>query len=268
MDAFSIHLVILAFGLLAFGVLWPISVARSDASVVDVLWGPGFGLIVWAAWALTDGPSDPRSLALVALITAWSARLGAYMIGRKAREPHEDPRYTDLRRSWEPGFWWKSLFVVFLLQGFLQWLMTMPAQRALMAAPAPMDGLAFLAIAVALTGLGLETVADGQLKRFRAEHGRTRTCRDGLWAWSRHPNYFGEILFWWGVWGLCWPAAEAWTIIGPIVLTLLLRYVSGVPMLEEHMARTRRDYEAYRRETPMLLPRRPRNSAESATTNR
>ncbi|MEO1330565.1 MAG: DUF1295 domain-containing protein [Pseudomonadota bacterium] len=248
------HLLALATALGLFALLWPISVARRDASVVDAAWGPGFAIIAWLIWALAGQPADERSLILLGLISLWAARLAVYMIGRKLREPEEDPRYGKLRASWDPGFWWKSLFVVFLLQGTLQWLLVMPAQRALLNSTEAFGAVSALGVALAVAGLAFETIADAQLDRFRRQNPRPALCTSGLWAWSRHPNYLGEMAFWWGVWLIAVPSAELWTIVAPILLTLLLRYVSGVPMLERHLAETRPEFDAYRSRTPMLAP--------------
>ncbi len=252
------HASALAASVGLFALLWPISVWRRDASVVDAAWGPGFAVVAWICWIYAEGPDDARSVALLALITLWAVRLAVYMVARKLREPHEDPRYAKLRRAWEPGFWWKSLFVVFLLQALLQWILTAPAQRALLAPPQAFEIVSALGLVLAVAGLAIEATADAQLDRFRRRNPRPALCDTGLWAWSRHPNYFGEILFWWGVWLVAMPAADWWTIVAPLLLTALLRYVSGVPMLEDHLTETRPDFERYRQATPMLIPRRPR----------
>ncbi|MEO1291400.1 MAG: DUF1295 domain-containing protein [Pseudomonadota bacterium] len=250
----TLYLTALAASLGWFLLLWPISVVRRDASVVDLVWGPGFGAIALLIWALGPQTTDTRTLIVLALVVAWAVRLGVYMTGRKLREPHEDPRYTKLRESWDPGFWWKSLFIVFLLQGFLQWLLTLPVQGLLTAPAQEMSPSAYAAAGLALAGLAFEAVADRQLARFKQSNPPNALCRTGLWAVSRHPNYVGEIVFWWAIWLICVPVAGLWTIIAPIVLTLLLRYVSGVPLLEEHLAETKPEFDSYARTTPMLLP--------------
>ena len=258
----SPHWLALGVSLLLFLSLWPLSVVRRDTSVVDVAWGPGFAFIAFTLWiwnglAHEQWRDDWRSLLLLALTTVWAGRLGAHMLARKIREPEEDPRYSDLRIAWAPGFWWKSLFVVFALQALIQWSLTLGVQRALISPPIPFYWWNALAAIIAIAGLAIETAADAQLSRHRRLAPRDAVCDSGLWAWCRHPNYFGELVFWWGLWGVAAPAAEFWTILAPITLTLLLRYVSGVPMLEEHLSRAKRDYAGYRARTPMLWPRPP-----------
>lgn len=252
-----IHLTTLLVALALFVGLWPLSLRRRDASIVDAVWGPGFAVAVWLAWILSGAEHNERAYLLLALISAWSLRLSLLMSGRKRRAPGEDPRYTMLRNSWEPGFWWKSLFVVFMLQATLQWAISLAAQRAVTAPVEPLGALALLGAVVALVGLAIETVADAQLDRFKATGANAGLCVTGLWAWCRHPNYFGEILFWWGVWIIVAPVAELWTVLSPLLITALIRWVSGVPIVEEHLETTKRGYDAYRETTPTILPRRP-----------
>lgn len=251
----NLHASTAVLTLALFWTLWPISVARRDGSVVDLVWGPGFGAVTLLTWTLAGQPDDARSLILLGLVTLWSARLGAHMVARKIAEPHEDPRYAKLRAAWEPGFWWKSLFVIFTLQAVLQWTLTLGLQRAMLAPATPIGWIEGVGLAVAAVGLVFEAVADAQLARFRRTHPPRTLCRTGLWALSRHPNYFGELVFWWGVWLICAPVAGLWTILCPLLITALLRWVSGVPILEKRLQETRPEFDDYRRSTPMLAPR-------------
>lgn len=245
-----------------FAALWPISLLRRDASTVDIAWGPSYAIILWGVWIAAGQPEGERMLAILALTSAWTLRLGWLMIGRKLRDPHEDPRYTAMRDNWDPGYWWKSLFMVFLLQGAVQWVLSLPGQMVALSEPVALAPWEWVFVGVAIVGLAIETVADAQLEKFRRENPRDALCQTGLWAWSRHPNYFGELVFWWAIWALAAPAAGLWTVIGPLLLTFLIRYVSGVPILEKYLSSSKRGFDTYRQRTPTLTPRRP-NGAQS-----
>ncbi|MCI4662068.1 MAG: DUF1295 domain-containing protein [Neomegalonema sp.] len=255
------YLITLIAALCWFLLLWPLSLARRDVSLVDLVWAPGFAIIALMAWAMNGAPDDPRSLTLLGLIGAWSLRLGALMIGRKWHEwslpipDREDPRYQDLRAAWEPGFWWKSALLVFALQAVIQWALTLPLQSALAAPQARFGWLEIIGLSLAVCGLILESLSDWQLSRFKQQHGHRALMRSGLWSLSRHPNYLGEIVFVWGLWLLALPAAGWWTVCAPLLMSLLLRYVSGVPAVEDHLRRTRPGYAAYQDQVPMLVPR-------------
>lgn len=236
-----------------FLALWPVSVWRKDASLVDLVWGPGF--IVQAIVAAYFVPAlGDHGVVLLILIGVWSLRL-AWTLGRRRWiEGHEDARYTSLRASWNPGFWWKSLAVVFGLQAVLQWLIIVGPLTALHASDAPVALLSVLGIAVALCGLALETIADLQLDRFKAANGPRALFTGGLRARARHPNYVGEILFWVGIALVCLDAGAWAGLLSPVLITVFLLRVSGVPLLEERLSETRPDYQAYKSRVPALIP--------------
>ena len=258
----------LAGALALFAAMWPISVARKDASMVALLWAPSYLLILGGVWLFAGQPTDERMLVILALAAAWTLRLAVHMTGRKLRESHEDPRYTALRNNRDPGFWWKSFFIVFCLQAAVQWVLTLPAQMVVLSEPKPLEVWEWAFVAIAAAGFLIEAVADSQLEKFRRTNPRDALCQDGLWAWSRHPNYFGELIFWWAVWALAAPAAGLWTVIAPLLLTFLIRYVSGVPILEKHLANVKRGYDGYRTRTPAFFPRRPSSDDQRAIAAR
>ncbi|MFO7855530.1 MAG: DUF1295 domain-containing protein [Paracoccaceae bacterium] len=235
-------------------VLWPLSVLRRDASVVDFWWGPGAAVAVLGAWALAGAPTGPHALALAALVGAWGLRLGAALGARRLREPAEDPRYAELRRAWDPGFWWKSLFVVFALQALLQGLVALGALAGVLAEASAPTALAGLGVAAALGGLALEATADRQLDRFKAAAPAGALCREGLRRHLRFPHYSGEMLFWAGVAAVAFDAGVLWAPLPALLVALLVTKVSGAPMLEEHLARTRPDYAEWKAATPAFLP--------------
>ncbi|MEM6439313.1 MAG: DUF1295 domain-containing protein [Pseudomonadota bacterium] len=237
-------------------VLWPLSVRRADASVVDFWWGPGMAFMALAVWALTGAPTGAHSLAATGIVTAWGLRLGATLTARRLREAHEDPRYTELRKTWDPGFWWKSLFVVFALQAVLQGLVVVGALFAITGPETEPGVLGALGAAMAVSGLLLEATADRQLDRFKASAAPDALCRDGLRAYVRFPHYSGEIAMWAGVALIALEAGVWWAPASAALIAALLIKVSGAPMLDEHLQRSRPDYAEWRAATPAFVPER------------
>jgi steroid 5-alpha reductase family enzyme len=240
--------------------LWAASLRLADASIVDRFWGPGFVLVAAASATLSAG-WPPRVALIGILVALWGGRLGLH-ITRRNLGAGEDYRYAAMRRHWGPRFGIVSLATVFGLQAALMWLVSLPVAVA-MAAPSP---TAFTVTDVAgtllwLAGFGFEAIGDAQLRRFRAEaanHGKVMD--QGLWRYTRHPNYFGDALLWWGLWLVAAGVdGGAWTVVSPLVMTFLLRRISGVPLLEKHMRRSRPGYEEYCRRTSEFFPRPPAN---------
>lgn len=202
---------------------------------------------------------DARSILLLVIVVVWAARLGTYLV-RRIRKAGRDDRFEAIKRS----------FVRFLAAWTLQGLwvsLTLAAALAAITttARAPIDGVVFTGVAIWAAGFAIEAVADWQKSRFRADPAnRGRFIRDGLWAWSRHPNYFGEIVLWVGVAVVALPVLQGWqyvTLVSPLFVALLLTRVSGVPLLERKADATwggQADYEAYKARTPVLVPRPPR----------
>ena len=240
--------------LCAFGALWGLSLLRRDASIVDPFWGPGFLLITAVAFAV--GPRGPRAVLILVLVAAWALRLGLYLLGR-SRGHGEDFRYAAMRARHGARFWWVSGLTVFATQATLCWVISLPLQAAA-SSDKSLIWLDFLAVAIWAIGLLWEAVADAQLARFKAHRTDPTAVMDiGLWAWSRHPNYFGEWLLWWGFFGVAVPAGGAWTVIAPLLMSGLLMRVSGVPLLEKKLAE-RPAYRAYVERTPAFFPRPPK----------
>ena len=204
-------------------------------------------------------PSDTRSVLLAVLVAVWAARLGAFLFGR-IRRAGSDRRFDEIKTSFI-----RSL-VAWTLQGV--WVcFTMGAALAAMVAPraVPLGTFAWIGLALWITGFGIEVVADRQKSRFRARPGTEGLYIDsGLWAWSRHPNYFGEIVLWTGIALIAAPALQGWqllTLVSPVFVTFLLTKGSGIPLLEERAdAKWGGDprYEHYKASTPVLVPRPPR----------
>ena len=243
--------------------LWAFSVARRDVSIVDPFWSIGF-LLVTLQTVLTTGLTPGKAL-LLAMVGAWALRLFLHLLVRSRGKP-EDPRYAAFRRRYGPErYWWVSFFQVFLLQGALIVVISAPLQVAgAAAAPDPVSGLDVLALAVFSVGLLVEAVADAQLAAFRRARSLPgadphRVLDTGLWRFSRHPNYFGDALLWWGLWiaSLDAPWGLA-TVFAPALMTFLLVKVSGVALLDAQLAATKPGYAEYVRRTSAFVLRPPR----------
>ncbi|KAB2965692.1 MAG: DUF1295 domain-containing protein [Thermoanaerobaculia bacterium] len=239
--------------LLAFALAsWAIATARRNVGLVDVFWSLFFLLaaLVYAAAA----PATPaRATLVLALVAPWSLRLSAYLAARNWSAP-EDRRYRAIRARHEPGFAWKSLFLVFWLQALLAWLISAPLAAAL-ASPAPLGLLDALGALVVGFGAAFETVADTQLARFKADPAHAGRVMDrGLWATTRHPNYFGEFCVAWGFYLVALGAGAWWTLFAPALMSLLLLRVSGVTLLEKDIAERRPAYRDYAARTNAFFP--------------
>jgi steroid 5-alpha reductase family enzyme len=237
---------------------WAYSVVRRDVSVVDSLWSLmifGSLLIYWAA----AGASGGRSLLLLVLVGAWALRLSLYITVRNHGEP-EDRRYQEIRCNNEPRFWLKSLYIVFGLQALLAWFVSMPAVAA--ASAAPLGWLDAVGLLLWAAGMFFEVVGDWQLARFRRDRTSENAVLDtGLWRYTRHPNYFGEALLWWGIYLMALSAGAWWTLLSPLLMTFLLLRVSGVALLEKDMHERRPAYREYIEKTSAFIPAPPKQAA-------
>jgi len=245
---------ILAALLLVMVGLWLLSLLRRDASLVDIYWGLGFAQIALLGCWLADGWSG-RKVLLTLLTVAWGVRLGVYLLWRNWGQG-EDFRYRAMRRTHGSRFAWVSLYLVFGLQAALMWFVSLPVQLA-QRQPAPAHFTALDAAGVLLWAIGLacESIGDWQLARFKADPAHRDTVLDrGLWRYTRHPNYFGDACVWWGLYLIAAAAGVWWTILSPLLMTLLLLKVSGVPMLERTIVKRRPDYAAYIARTRAFVP--------------
>jgi steroid 5-alpha reductase family enzyme len=252
----------LAVALGAMLPLWLVGLARRDVSLVDAWWGPGFALLAWVD-ALVAGRGQPRPLAVAVLVTLWGLRLGAYLLWRSRGEP-EDPRYASMRRHHGARFAWRSLVTVFGLQGVLQVAVGLPIAVTAVRPGAPeLGALDALGAALCAIGLAFESVGDWQLARFRVDAANAGRVMDrGLWAWTRHPNYFGDCLVWWGIFGVALAGPLGWlSLPGPALMTFLLLRVSGVALLERSIGKRRPGYAEYATRVPAFFPRPPRRTS-------
>lgn len=241
------------------GGVWLLSLRLRDASIIDVLWGLGFVLIGWLCFALGDG-APGRRLLLAAMATLWGVRLAIH-IGRRNHGRPEDYRYARLRVRDGDRFWLTSLYRVYLVQAALMWVVALPLMvGSADGADSDLGVLDGLGVGVWAVGLAFEAVGDLQLARFRADSANGRRVMDrGLWRYTRHPNYFGDVLAWWGIGVVALGAGDAWwALAGPAVNTLILVRLTGKPLLEATIGERRPGYADYVVRTSGFIPRPPR----------
>ncbi|HMO55014.1 MAG TPA: DUF1295 domain-containing protein [Tepidiformaceae bacterium] len=260
-DEFATMLLATAGAVLAFMIVgWLISVVIKDASIVDILWGSGFVIVAWVAFAVGDG-YEARKWLITIMATLWGLRLSGYLAWRNIGKG-EDYRYQAMRRHWGARFTVVSLFTVFGLQGVLMYVVSMPLQVAqLSGTPGELTLLDYAGAAIFAVGLLFESIGDFQLARFKANpENKGKVMDRGLWRYTRHPNYFGDAVVWWGIFIVA--LAEPWNVLvifSPIVMTVLLTRVSGVAMLERTIGKRRPGYDEYIRRTSGFIPMPPKS---------
>lgn len=238
---------ILVFQSITF--LFALLLKRND--IADVCWGAGFVMIVISLFL--KYPISPPAAATYLLTMVWGARLSIHLFYRNKKK-QEDFRYRAWREAWGKHFIWRTYLQVFLLQGFFMWLISIPIQITAIDNSANWNGWMWAGIGVWLIGFYFQAIADAQLQQFMLHKREGQILESGLWKYSRHPNYFGEILMWWGIGIIAAPLEQGWLgWIGPITITWLLTKVSGVPMLERKY-KNHPQFEAYKKRTPALLP--------------
>jgi len=255
MDSLSVY-VLLAFSLLAHQVCWyMIAIIRKRNDVADVAWGLGFVLLSWLAFTLGNG--SERALVANTLVTVWGLRLAIH-ISIRNKGKTEDFRYAQWRKEWK-HFVLRSFLQVFFLQGLFLFVIVWPVVWINLITPGDWQWWDVAGIVVWVIGFLFESVGDYQLTQFKknpAHKGQIITT--GLWRYSRHPNYFGEVVQWWGLFLMACSVGGWMTIAGPLLITYLLRYVSGVPMLERKYA-GHPAFEEYKRKTSVFIPLPPRS---------
>jgi steroid 5-alpha reductase family enzyme len=239
-------------------ITWLVSLPLRNASIVDITWGLGFVVVAWVVRAQGDTETT-RQWLLVAMVTIWGLRLAGHLFLRNHGEP-EDYRYRAMRKRYGDRFPIISLATVFLLQGVLMWVVSLPVQLGQVPDSPDVGLIGVIGVVVWLVGFAFETVGDLQLARFKRDRSNEGKVLDtGLWRYTRHPNYFGDCCAWWGI---AIVAAEsgtgAWGVIGAIVMTVLLLRVSGVALLERSLSKRKPDYQAYVDRTSAFVPLPPK----------
>ena len=253
-DALYVLVIMLAMGI----VTWLYSLYRKNVNIVDSLWSLMF-LAGAVTYTIVAGDFTERNILLLVLVTIWSLRLSFFLAMRNWGE-EEDRRYRDIRANNEPWFNLKSLYIIFGLQALLAWIISIPLLYAL-ASTAEIGLIEISATAIWLIGFLYEATADQQLYRFKSNPDNKGKVLDrGLWAYSRHPNYFGEFLIWWAYFLFALSSGAWWTVFSPILMTLLLLKVSGVSLMEQGITERRAGYREYIESTNAFFPGKPKRN--------
>ena len=234
--------------------VWMYSLVKNDSGIMDIFWGIGF-IIAGYFYISADYSTSIQPRLLFLLVLIWGFRLALHIGIRNTGRP-EDARYAAWRTASGKKWWWFSYLKVFLLQGVVMWIVSLPLLTGLQ----DQSGLGLLDYAGILfwiTGMYFETVGDWQLLQFKKKaENKGKVFKDGLWAYTRHPNYFGESLIWWGFTLIAIQGTTLWILVSPILMTFLLLKVSGVNMLDKLLSRTKPEYADYIRNTNAFIPGR------------
>jgi steroid 5-alpha reductase family enzyme len=247
----NIFLVIGAL-IFAYMTLWYfIGVIMKRNDVADIAWGLGFVIVAWVSWLL--GPQGSVSLLVNILVSLWGIRLARHIFKRNMKRG-EDFRYLEWRNTWK-NFYVRSYLQIFLLQGLLMYIISLPVYALNSFPTTVMSYWVYLGLAIWFLGYYFEVVGDSQLKKFISDiRNNGKLITTGLWRYTRHPNYFGEVTQWWGIFVIAFFATgNLLLIVGPMTITLLILFVSGVPLLEKKYE-GRSDWEEYKKKTSVFIP--------------
>ncbi|MCF7824917.1 MAG: DUF1295 domain-containing protein [Candidatus Marinimicrobia bacterium] len=241
--------------------IWILSLLKKDAGIMDIFWGLGF-LLVGFIYLSADYSSALQPRLLYLFVVLWGLRLSLHIGMRNLARtedgnfPAEDARYANWRSQYGSDWWWVSYLRVFMLQGVVMWIISIPLLFGLQD-KSSLHVIDFLGILLFATGFLFESIGDWQLRSFKKNKGnKGKVLASGLWKFTRHPNYFGEALLWWGLGLIAVETGTFWIMISPVIMTWLLIKVSGVKMLDELLEKTKPDYAAYIRNTNAFFPGR------------
>jgi len=252
------YFAILALILFVYMSLWfVLSLVKKRNDVADVAWGLGFVLLAWTSF-FVGGAENIRGLLVGFLVSIWGIRLARHIhVRNKGRA--EDYRYAEWRKVWGKWFYLRSYLQVYLLQGILLFLIVLPVLLINKSMSTSLSYVDFIGVAIWLFGFIFESVGDAQLSRFiKDPTNKGKLMQSGLWRYTRHPNYFGEVLMWWGLWIIALSVPNGiYGIIGPLTITFLILKVSGIPMLEKKMAENPK-FAEYKKRTSIFFPLPPK----------
>jgi steroid 5-alpha reductase family enzyme len=234
-----------------------VSLIKKRNDVADVAWGLGFVLMTWVSFVLSED-SGTRGLLVGVLVSVWGLRL-AWHIHSRNKDKAEDYRYLAWRNEWGKWFFLRSYLQVYILQGIFLFLIVAPVLLINKNAGVGLGLLDIIGVVVWLIGFYFEVVGDAQLARFiKDPTNKGKLMQNGLWAYTRHPNYFGEVTQWWGLWIIALAVPYGWAgIIGPATITFLILKVSGIPMLEKKMVENP-EFAQYKNRVSVFVPLPPR----------
>jgi steroid 5-alpha reductase family enzyme len=258
MFSMSIYLKGLGVAILAAVSTWGLSVYKENVAIVDSLWSVMFILTACVYAAETTRPLEPRAMLVLSLVVIWGLRLSIYITWRNWGNG-EDPRYKAIRARNQPHFALKSLYLVFVLQALLVWTISLPLLGSILSTRA-LGATDVAGSLLWLLGLVFEAGGDWQLAEFAADPANKGGVMDrGLWRYTRHPNYFGDFCVWWGLYLIAVGAGAWWSVVGPLIMSLLLMRVSGVALLERDIGKRRAGYAGYVRRTNAFFPWAPKS---------
>ncbi len=249
-----LHISLLVF---AYVTLWfIISLIKKRNDVADIAWGLGFVLI--AFFLFFTQAASPISILIYILVALWGTRLAIH-IGSRSRGKEEDFRYRKWREEWGSNFLIRSYLQVYVLQGFFMYIISLPIIIACISIENSVNSFTYIGFVLWLTGFLFETIGDYQLSVFmKNKKTKGDIMQTGLWRYTRHPNYFGEVLLWWGIFIITFPLENGiWGIISPLTITFLLLYVSGIPMLEAKY-KDNPQFQEYKKRTSAFFPMPPK----------
>ncbi len=251
---------IIIFLLLIYMSVWFVfSLTKKRNDLADIAWGLGFVLVAWAS-LLFAGIISQRSILASLLVTFWGLRLSWHIFQRN-KEKSEDYRYLAFRKRWDKLFYLRSYFQIYLLQGVFLFVISFPVLVINKILGPPLGVIDFIGFTLWLVGFSIEAVSDAQLTSFKKNpFNKNKIMQSGLWKYSRHPNYFGEVALWWGIWIISLSVVNGFfTIISPLTITILILKVTGVPMLEKRMSKNP-DFIDYKKRTSVLIPLPPKKN--------
>jgi len=254
----SYYLTIVFLLWLYFNFFFVLSIFKKRNDIVDIAWGLAFILASWSSLFLSSNYSL-KTILVSLLITVWGLRLALHIYSRN-RNKKEDYRYLAWRKEWGRNFYLRSYLQIYMLQAFLLLLVVSPV-LILNHSPSPnLTPFDLLALSVWLFGFIFETVSDYQLSRFIGNpKNKGQIIQSGLWRYSRHPNYFGEVTLWWGIFIFAFSSTiNPLTLVGPLTITTLILFVSGIPLLEKKYD-DNPQYLEYRKKTSIFFPLPPKS---------
>jgi steroid 5-alpha reductase family enzyme len=235
--------------------LWIISIFIKNVSIVDSFWGIGFVLAAISYYLNTEGHFARKEL-VVGFVLIWGLRLSIYL-GWRNWGKDEDYRYQQFRKNYGAHrYWWFSFFQVFLLQGFLSWLVSVPLLAAMYYMPnTPLNYIDYIAVVLWIIGFLFEAGGDFQLAHFKGNPENKGTLlQNGFWKYTRHPNYFGDATVWWAFGLFSIAVGNYVSLLGPILMSWLIIKVSGVAMLEKTLKNSKPSYKEYIEKTNAFFP--------------
>lgn len=247
---------VLALTLFVYMTIWfVLSIIQKRNDIADIAWGLGFVLMAWLSFYLSD--FSFKAFLVNSLVTVWGLRLAWHIFNRNKNKP-EDSRYMEWRKTWK-NFYLRSYLQIFLLQGLFLFLISLPTMFINLSISMGFGFIEIVGLLIWGLGFYFESVADRELKDFISDpENKGKIMDKGLWCYSRHPNYFGEVTQWWGIFVIALSIPGSFfTIVGPLTITLLILFVSGIPLLEKKYI-GRPDFEEYKKHTSIFFPLPPR----------